>query len=81
MALVIGPHGQPSESGKSVREAAAVNYKKAVDKRLIRGRSIEGVAAASLYLPVASAVPRPLTKSVKPPAFAKKSVEPTGYGL
>ena len=26
-----------------------MNYKKAVDKRLIRGRSIEGVAAASLY--------------------------------
>jgi transcription initiation factor TFIIB len=37
------------ELPKSVREAAAVNYKKAVDKRLIRGRSIEGVAAASLY--------------------------------
>ena len=33
------------ELPKSVREAAAVNYKKAVDKRLIRGRSIEGVAA------------------------------------
>ena len=26
-----------------------MNYKKAVEKRLIRGRSIEGVAAASLY--------------------------------
>ena len=37
------------ELPKTVREAAAVNYKKAVDKRLIRGRSIEGVAAASLY--------------------------------
>ncbi|MDP6905917.1 MAG: transcription initiation factor IIB [Candidatus Thermoplasmatota archaeon] len=37
------------ELPKSVREAAAVNYKKAVEKRLIRGRSIEGVAAASLY--------------------------------
>ena len=37
------------ELPKSVREAAAVNYKKAVDKRLIRGRSIEGVAAASLF--------------------------------
>ena len=34
---------------KSIREAAAVNYKKAVEARLIRGRSIEGVAAASLY--------------------------------
>jgi transcription initiation factor TFIIB len=37
------------EPPKTVREAAVVNYKKAVDKRLIRGRSIEGVAAASLY--------------------------------
>ena len=34
---------------KSIRESAAVNYKKAVEARLIRGRSIEGVAAASLY--------------------------------
>lgn len=34
---------------KTVREEAAVIYRKAVDKRLIRGRSIEGVAAASLY--------------------------------
>ena len=34
---------------KSIREAAAVNYKRAVEARLIRGRSIEGVAAASLY--------------------------------
>ena len=34
---------------KTIRETAAVNYKKAVEKRLIRGRSIEGVAAASLY--------------------------------
>ena len=31
------------ELPKSVREAAAVNYKKAVEKRLIRGRSIEGL--------------------------------------
>jgi len=34
---------------RNVRETAAVNYRKAVEKRLIRGRSIEGVAAASLY--------------------------------
>ena len=49
------------ELPKSVREAAAVNYKKAVDKRLIRGRSIEGVAAASLYAACRQCgVPRPL---------------------
>ena len=34
---------------KSVRETAAVIYRKAVEKNLIRGRSIEGVVAAALY--------------------------------
>ncbi len=34
---------------KNVRETAAVVYRKAVEKKLIRGRSIEGVAAASIY--------------------------------
>jgi transcription initiation factor TFIIB len=34
---------------RNVREAAAVIYRRAVEERLIRGRSIEGVAAASLY--------------------------------
>jgi len=37
------------ELPKTVREEAAVIYRKAVDARLIRGRSIEGCAAASLY--------------------------------
>ncbi len=34
---------------KSVRETAAVIYRKAIEKNLIRGRSIEGVVAAALY--------------------------------
>ena len=34
---------------KNVRETAAIAYRKAVKKNLIRGRSIEGVAAAALY--------------------------------
>jgi transcription initiation factor TFIIB len=34
---------------KGIREQAAIVYRKAVDKGLIRGRSIEGVSAASLY--------------------------------
>lgn len=34
---------------RDVREAAAVVYRRAVDQNLIRGRSIEGVSAASLY--------------------------------
>ncbi len=34
---------------RNVRETAAVVYRDAVDKNLIRGRRIEGVAAAALY--------------------------------
>ena len=34
---------------RSVREAASVVYRSAVENKLIRGRSIEGVVAASLY--------------------------------
>ncbi|PKK85194.1 MAG: transcription initiation factor IIB [Thermoplasmata archaeon HGW-Thermoplasmata-1] len=34
---------------RNVRETAAMVYRKAVTKNLIRGRSIEGVAAAALY--------------------------------
>lgn len=34
---------------KSIREVASVIYRQALDKDLIRGRSIEGVATASLY--------------------------------
>jgi transcription initiation factor TFIIB len=46
---------------KSVREIAAVVYRKAVDKNLIRGRSIEGVVAAALYAACRQAgVPRTL---------------------
>ena len=34
---------------RDVREEAAYIYRKAVEKKLVRGRSIEGVVAASLY--------------------------------
>jgi len=34
---------------KNVREAAAILYRQAVQQRLIRGRSIEGVTSAALY--------------------------------
>ncbi|MHA1651995.1 MAG: transcription initiation factor IIB [Candidatus Helarchaeota archaeon] len=34
---------------RNVREVAAMIYRKAVDSRIIRGRSIEGVCAAALY--------------------------------
>ncbi|HKZ39317.1 MAG TPA: transcription initiation factor IIB, partial [Candidatus Hodarchaeales archaeon] len=35
---------------RNLRETAAFVYRKAVEKNLIRGRSIEGVAAAALYI-------------------------------
>ncbi len=41
--------GSSLELQKNLRECAAKIYRDAVDKHLIRGRSIEGVAAASLY--------------------------------
>ena len=34
---------------RNVREVAAMIYRKAVDRRIIRGRSIEGICASSLY--------------------------------
>lgn len=34
---------------KKVRETAAVIYRQAIDKHLVRGRSIEGVSSAALY--------------------------------
>jgi len=46
---------------KSIRETASVIYRKAVEKNLIRGRSIEGVVAAALYAACRQAgVPRTL---------------------
>mgnify|MGYP003113962331 CR=1 FL=1 len=35
---------------KPTREEAATIYRKAMEKRLVRGRSIEGVSAASIYI-------------------------------
>lgn len=34
---------------RNVREVAAMIYRKSVDRRIIRGRSIEGICASSLY--------------------------------
>jgi len=42
MACALGIH-------KPTRESASVIYRRALDERLLPGRSIEGVAAASLY--------------------------------
>lgn len=48
---------------KSVKESAAVIYRKVVDKGLVRGRSIESVVAATLYTACRQAgVPRTLNE-------------------
>ena len=42
--------GSRMDLPKSTRSESAFIYKKAVDKKLVRGRSIEGVAAACIYM-------------------------------
>ena len=64
---------------RNVRETAAVVYRDAVDKNLIRGRSIEGVAAAALYAACRQcSVPVPSMRSRKcPVSHERRSAGPT----
>ncbi|MHA1860754.1 MAG: transcription initiation factor IIB, partial [Candidatus Ranarchaeia archaeon] len=60
---------------RNVREAAAVLYRKAVERKLIRGRSIEGVAAASLYAACRKCkVPRTLDEIASVSRVGKKEI-------
>ena len=60
---------------KSVREAAAVIYRRAVEERLIRGRSIESVAAAALYASCRECkVPRTLDEIADVSRVSKKEI-------
>jgi transcription initiation factor TFIIB len=60
---------------RRVRETAAVVYRKAVEKNLIRGRSIEGVAAAALYAACRQcAVPRTLDEIGEVSRVSRKEI-------
>ncbi|MCK9632528.1 MAG: transcription initiation factor IIB [Methanoregula sp.] len=60
---------------RNIREAAAVVYRDAVDKNLIRGRSIEGVAAAALYASCRQcSVPRTLDEIAEVSRVSRKEI-------
>ncbi len=60
---------------RNVRETAAVIYRRAVEERLIRGRSIEGVAAAALYAACRECkVPRTLDEIADVSRVSKKEI-------
>ncbi len=60
---------------KNIRETAAVIYRKAVEKNLIRGRSIKSVVAASLYAACRKAgVPRTLDEISEPTSSGRKNI-------
>jgi len=58
-----------------IKEKAAVIYRKALDKRLVRGRSINSIAAATLYAACRkSGTPRTLSEIAKASLVDKKDV-------
>ncbi len=68
---IAGKMGLP----RDVKETAAIIYRKAVDKNLIRGRSIESIVAASIYAACRRAgMPRTLAEVSKASDVSKKKI-------
>jgi transcription initiation factor TFIIB len=60
---------------RNIRETSALIYRDAVDKNLIRGRSIEGVAAATLYAACRQcSVPRTLDEIAEVSRVSRKEI-------
>lgn len=60
---------------RNIRETSAMVYRDAVDKNLIRGRSIEGVAAATLYAACRKcSVPRTLDEIAEVSRVSRKEI-------
>jgi len=60
---------------RNVRETAALIYRRAVEEKLIRGRSIEGVAGAALYAACRECkVPRTLDEIAEVSRVSKKEI-------
>ncbi|MDP8011797.1 MAG: transcription initiation factor IIB [Thermoplasmata archaeon] len=60
---------------KDIRETAAVIYRKAVEKNLIRGRSIESIVSASIYAACRQVnLPRTLDEVAKSAELSKKKI-------
>ncbi|MBO8182437.1 MAG: transcription initiation factor IIB [Archaeoglobus sp.] len=60
---------------RSIKEIASIIYRKALEKNLIKGRSIEGVAAASLYAACREAkIPRTLDEIAAFSKIKKKEI-------
>ena len=63
---------------RNVRETAASIYRRAVNSNLIRGRSVEGVAAAALYAACRKCnVPRTLDEITRASRVSKKEISRT----
>ena len=69
------PYGMNIYNSAAVREEAAMLYRRAVQNNLVRGRSVEGVAAAALYGACRRCeVPRTLTEITEASRASKKEV-------